>query len=181
MALAVDGAAASTHGKTHHRTLSLGPAATILLLHGRHELLEEIILIAPARLIEIAVEGIVHIPAAGSRHHDNHRTHLARAHQLVGHDLHLPLVAPGGIVVAKAMQQVNHGIAGLALLKAVGQVNVILHLGTEHLAVKAVGNDLSGPGGQEGKRRNGEQQILFHSNWLLTQTLHWYWPSRRPG
>ena len=103
MALAVNSAAASAHGKAHYSTFALGPAAAVFLLHRRQEFLEKVILVAIARLIEIAVEGIVHVGAAGAWHHYHHGTRFARAHQLVCHDLHVTLVAPGGVVVAKAM------------------------------------------------------------------------------
>lgn len=64
---------------------------------------------------------------------------------IVGHGLHLALVAPGRVVVGEAVEQVYHGVVSLLLLvEPVGHVDVILHRFAEHAALDAVGDDAAG-------------------------------------
>ena len=144
MTLAIGGTSASSHRESHHGAVSFLRYDAVLLLHLRHELIEEEVLIVPSFHIEVATRRIVHIGASRIGHHYHHLVGLARGYQLVGHKVHATLVQPGGVVIAQAMQEIHDGIHAFGLAEAIGQIHVVLHPCTQHLALDRIGVHTAG-------------------------------------
>ena len=79
------------------------------------------------------------IGAACVRHDDNDGHTFARADKFVHHQLHLSLVAPGTIVVAQTVQQVDYGVFQTFIsAESIGQIHVAGHVGIQDLAVYGI-------------------------------------------
>lgn len=170
--LAIDGTTATAHGKTHHRTVPLVAHSVVFLFDDRNKLLKEEVLIVPAWHVKIAVPSVMCIWSASIGHNDNHLAGFTRLNQLISDLLHMALVAPCAIIIAQAVQQIDYWIC-LAVGKAIGEIDIILDSGTEHLALDAICHDSACIGGKAGRKgcQNEDEMSCVHVSIIFFFTL----------
>ena len=117
--------------------------------HDRQKFLEEEVLVTPSGHVEVAIPCVMYIGSASVGHDDDNGKTLARTDEFVHNRLHLSLVAPGPIVVAQAVQEIDDGVfLPLVFTKSVGQIDIARHIGREYFALHCIGYDTACYGGQ---------------------------------
>ena len=123
---------ATTHGEACNSPVLLFSLDPVCFFHERHELFKKEIFIPPLIFQVVKVPNHTSI---GIWHYYDHGCCRAIIHGLVCNTQHLPELYPSGLVITHAMQQVENRVTTLGGLIVGWQVNCIVTLHVEDIAV----------------------------------------------